>query len=193
MKMKISNPTFKIFTGPMFSSKTSKLLMELERCKYQRKPTLVFKPSIDDRYDAHSSIKTHSGWSTPAICVKDTSDILNSIMADKTSSQIIAVDEAFMIPGIGDILVFLYRKGYSIIVSSLDMAANAKPFPEMVKILPWATHVEKCVAVCTICGQDAHYTHKKELGGDELTVEVGGTELYEPRCARCHAMVLELE
>ena len=47
-------------------------------------------------------------------------------------------------------------------------------------MLPWATKIEKCPAVCTICGKDAFYTYRKV---DSLSeIEVGGSELYEPRC-----------
>ncbi|NBV29130.1 hypothetical protein EBS02_08985, partial [bacterium] len=56
------------------------------------------------------------------------------------------------------------------------------------KMLPWATKVEKLSAVCTVCNKDAFYTYKKQTGGDEI--EVGGNELYEPRCSRCHPSIL---
>ena len=55
----------------------------------------------------------------------------------------------------------------------------------MSKMLPWATKVEVCPAVCTICGADAFYTYKK--GGSDDDVEIGGKELYEPRCAIHHS------
>lgn len=182
------NPTFTIYTGPMFSSKTSRLLMELEKCKYQRKQTVVFKPKIDNRYSV-SDIVTHAGWKHPAVCVKEGADVLQHLADIEDDPRVIAVDEAFMIPGIAEVLIFLYRSGFSVIVSTLDIAANGKPFPEVVQMLPWATHIEKCTSVCTVCGRDAYYTHKKMTGGNELVVEVGGDELYEPRCFDHHLAV----
>lgn len=178
-----ANPTFTVYCGPMFSSKTSRLLMELERFKYQRTQTAVFKPQIDTRYST-SDIVTHGGWKHTAICVKEGADLLQHLTEMSGDPRVIAVDEAFMIPGIAEVLIFLYRNGFNIIVSSLDIASNGKPFPEMVKILPWATKIEKCTAVCTVCGRDAHFTYKKNVGGDEFTVEVGGDEMYEPRCSQ---------
>lgn len=177
----MANPTFIVYCGPMFSAKTSRLLMELERCKYQHKQVAVFKPQIDTRY-SESDIVTHGGWKHPGICVAEGADVLRYLADTTEDPRVIAVDEAFMIPGIAEVLIFLYRSGFSIIVSTLDMAANGKPFPEVTQLLPWATRIEKCTAVCTVCGADAHYTHKKMVGGDEHTVEVGGDELYEPRC-----------
>lgn len=181
-----SNPTFTVFTGPMFSSKTSKLLASLERYRYQHKKVAVFKPSMDDRYSV-GEVVTHVGWKMPATCVKSGVDILEHLANTSENPNVIAVDEAFMIPGIADTLIWLYRNGFSIVVSSLEMSASAKPFHEIEKMLPWATHVEKCSAVCTVCGRDAHFTHKKQTGGDEI--EVGGSELYEPRCFSHHVVI----
>jgi thymidine kinase len=184
----MQNPSFTVFCGPMFSSKTSRLLMELERCKFQHKSVAVFKPQIDTRY-AVGDIVSHSGWRAQAVTVKEGADLLQHILDSDTDYKVIAVDEAFMIHGIAEVLIFLYRSGFSIIVSTLDMAANGKPFPEVTQLLPWATEVIKCTAVCTVCGRDAHYTHKKVTGGDEHTVEVGGDELYEPRCWEHHLLI----
>ena len=175
----MNNPEFIVYTGPMFGSKTSRLLATLEKYKYQKKKVAVFKPDIDDRYSA-SEIVTHSGWKTPAVCVKTGADVLEYLTDANDSPQVVAVDEAFMIPGIAESLIFLFKNGFTVVVSSLEMSASGKPFHEIEKMLVWATHVEKCTAVCTVCGRDAHYTHKKQVGGDEI--EVGGSELYEPRC-----------
>ena len=116
------------------------------------------------------------------------SDLLSEM---EENPHVIAVDEAFMIPGIANVLIWLYRSGYSIVVSSLDLSAAGKPFEEIEKMLPWATKVEKLSAVCVVCNRDAHYTYKKQVGGDEI--EVGGSELYEPRCLKCHPTILNQE
>lgn len=175
----LSNPEFIVYTGPMFGSKTSRLLSKLEKYKYQKKKIVVFKPKIDDRYSS-SDVVTHSGWKTPAVCVKTGADVLEYLTNSSENPQVIAVDEAFMIPGVAESLVWLFKNGFTIVVSSLEMSAAGKPFHEIEKMLVWATTVEKCTAVCTVCGRDAHYTHKKQTGGNEI--EVGGAELYEPRC-----------
>lgn len=180
-----SNPNFTIYCGPMFSSKTSRLLMELERFKYQHKNFVVFKPLIDSRY-SDTNIVTHAGWTQPAINVKTGADILYHLSEMDSEPHLIAVDEAFMIPGVSDVLIFLFKSGFNVLVSSLDMASNGRPFAEISQMLPWATHIKKCTAICTVCGQNAHYTHKKIDGGDEHLVHVGGSELYEPRCFEHH-------
>lgn len=185
-----NNPTFTIFTGPMMSSKTSRLLSELDRYKYQHKKAIVFKPRMDDRFGI-SEVTTHSGWKTPAVCIKIGADILAHLAEIDEEPTIIAVDEAFMIPGIAESLIWLFRNNFTIVVSSLEMSASGKPFKEIEKMLVWATRIEKCTAVCTVCGRDAHYTHKKLIGGDEI--EVGGSEIYEPRCYSCSTFIMNKE
>lgn len=176
----MNNPEFIVYCGPMFSSKTSSLLATLEKYKYQHKRIVVFKPNIDDRYSVREVV-THGGWKVPAICVKSGSEILEFLMSQDEEPHVVAVDEAFMIPGSSDALTWLYTYGFTVVVSSLEMSSTGKPFQEIEKMLPWATQVNKCTAVCTACGRDAHFTHKKQTGGEEI--EVGGSELYEPRCA----------
>lgn len=177
----MANPTFTVYCGPMFSSKTSRLLMALERCKYQRLPFMAFKPTMDKRY-AVGAIVTHAGWKHPATNITSGEDLLACVAAALPTPQLVALDEAFMVPGAAAALVQLFKRGYSIVVSTLDFAANGKPFPEVTQLLAWATHITKCTAVCPVCGRDAPYTAKKGAGGDEHSVQVGGAELYEPRC-----------
>lgn len=182
----LNNPEFIVYCGPMFSSKTSRLFTMLERYKYQRKRIIVFKPNIDDRYSV-SEVVTHGGWKVPAICVKSGAEILEHLSSLEEEPHVIAVDEAFMISGAADALTWLYTYGFTIVVSSLEMSSAGKPFSEIEKMLVWATRVEKCTAVCTVCSRDAHYTHKKQTGGEEI--EVGGSELYEPRCYTHHVSI----
>lgn len=182
--------TFTIYTGPMFSAKTTSLLSTLDRFKYQGKRIVSFKPQLDDRYST-DNISTHGGWKIPAVCVKSGTDILEHLAGLDENPHVVAVDEAFMIPGVAEVLVWLYRSGYSIVVSSLDLSATGKPFEEIEMMLPWATKVEKLSAVCVVCNRDAYYTYKKQIGGDEI--EVGGSELYEPRCLKCHPAILNPE
>jgi len=177
------NPKFIIFTGPMFGSKTTRLFAVLDRYKYQKRNIIAFKPGIDNRY-CETSIATHSGASMPARVVNSGMEI-HQYITHHNEYDVIAVDEAFMIPGASWVLIDLFKKGKTIVVSSLDLSATGKAFDEIEAMFPWATHIEKCPAVCTVCGQDAYYTHKKVEDIAEITV--GGAELYEPRCWKHHS------
>ena len=43
-------PEFIIFTGPMFGSKTTRLLAAVDRFRYQNRNVIAFKPKLDERY-----------------------------------------------------------------------------------------------------------------------------------------------
>jgi thymidine kinase len=38
-----------LYTGPMFSSKTTKLLMQADKRQYQKQNIIAFKSKMDDR------------------------------------------------------------------------------------------------------------------------------------------------
>ena len=165
---------FVIFTGPMFGGKTSRMLSQLERAKYQKKVIKLFKPNIDTRYST-KSVVSHNGNRWESIPISDGKEIFDNL----GKAEVIAVDEAFMIPGVSDVLIDLYKQGKQIYVSSLQLSSEGTTFPEMMKMFPWATKIEICPAVC-FCGNDAYYTIT--LTEKQEEVRVGGKEGYEPRC-----------
>ena len=166
----------------MFGSKTTRLIAAIDRYKYQKRKIIAFKPQIDDRYSAEN-ISTHSGASIPAKIVKNGIEI-HQYISHHNEYDVIAVDEAFMLRGVSWVLIDLFKKGKTIVVSSLDLSAAGNSFEEVEAMMPWATKIEKCASVCTICGADAYYTHKKGENLDEIAV--GGAEMYEPRCWNHH-------
>jgi thymidine kinase len=175
------DPKLIIFTGPMFGSKTTRMLAALERYTYQNKQVVAFKPKMDDRY-SKSEICTHSGLKFPAYVAATGDDILRHI--SQVEADVIAVDEAFMIDGCAEVLLGLFRAGKTVVVSSLQLSASGNVFTEVRDMMPWATSIEVCPAVCTVTGRDAFYTSRKVSGLDEITV--GGLDLYEPRCWEHH-------
>ena len=65
----MKDPEFIIFTGPMFGSKTTKLLAAVDRYRYQNKKVVAFKPFMDDRY-TEGKICTRTGGSIESMSVK---------------------------------------------------------------------------------------------------------------------------
>ena len=170
----MQQPSLTVFTGPMFGSKTTKMLSVLERASYQNKTVIAFKPKMDDRY-ASSHIVTHAGLKFKAYNVASGQEIIEM----SENYDVIGVDEAFMIEGAADALLKLYRQGKTVVVSSIQLSASGQVFEEVSALLPWATKIEVCPAVCVKTGRDAYYTVRKSTGLSEI--EVGGSELYEPR------------
>jgi thymidine kinase len=178
----VADPTWSMFIGPMFGSKTTRLVAAVDRYRYQNRSIAIFKPQMDTRY-SNSMITTHAGASLEATCVNTGDDILMHV-SNMDSCDVVAVDEAFMIDDCADALLELFRRGISIVVSSLQLSATGKPFVEVRDMMPWATKIDVCPAVCPVTGRDAFYTHRKLPGLDEITV--GGSDLYEPRAWEYH-------
>ena len=183
-----ARPKFVLYTGPMFSSKTTKLLSRIDRSKYQKKKTVSFKPAFDDRYSIDNQIITHNDLHTTCYNVSSGEEILN-IVAKIEDADIIAVDELFMIQNGGSSCIELFKKGYDVYISSIELNFLGEPFNEIKEIMPYCTQIVKCKAVCTICQEDARYTSKKtqySSSNANKKIQVGGEELYEPRCQLHH-------
>jgi thymidine kinase len=178
---------FVLFVGSMGSGKTSSLLAYVDRAKYQKRSVLAFKPARDDRYD-NDAIVSHGGWKVNAKSVNHSRNIMDHVIRHRVDrSDVVALDEAFMLKGSADVMIDLFKQGHSIVVSSLDMSYKCEPFEEIKQMMPWATRVQKLSAVCVNCGADAYYTHKKTWG--EATIEVGGLDEYQPLCFSCHPVL----
>lgn len=177
----MKNPVLRLWVGPMFGSKTTQLIAAVDRYRLQSKKVIAFKSRLDDRYTTTGSIITHNGGSLDCMLVSKGSEILDIVKKLNTVVSVVAIDEAFMIEGCDDAIISLYKSGISVLVSSIDLSSELRPFSVIKNILPYATEVNKCSAVCTVCGEDAFFTHKKStITGSEI--EIGGSEIYEPRC-----------
>lgn len=170
------DPEFIMFVGPMFGAKTSRLLSAIDRCKYQSLSVAVFKPKMDDRY-SKSTITTHTGMSIPATCVSNGGELIQEVVRME-QCDVVAVDEAFMIDGSSEALLALFRQGKSVFVSSIQLSSSGMPFEEVRDMMPYATRVEVCPAVCAHSGRDAYYTERRVQGLGEIAV--GGSDLYYP-------------
>ncbi len=177
-----------MFVGPMFGSKTTRLIAALERYKYQGKSISAFKPMIDNRY-SKGEIVTHNGGRIEAQCVASAEDIVQSLKSHPAS--VVAIDEAFMIENIGNAVINLYKSGVTVLISSLDLSSKGVPFAEISNMMPWATKIVKCPSVCALCDSDAHFTFRKFE--DERELLIGGSEMYEPRCWNHYKIVLDKE
>lgn len=68
-----------VICGSMFSGKTEELIRRIRRAEYAKQKVLVFKPAIDNRYDANS-IVSHSQMKAASICINDPNEILSTWM-----------------------------------------------------------------------------------------------------------------
>ena len=174
--------------GSMFSGKSEELLRRIKRDVIAKQKVLLFKPSIDNRYD-ENRVSTHNGNSYDSISIEKSSDILNFVK--DTKYDIIGIDEIqFFDNDIVKIINKLADDGIRVIVAGLDMDFKAEPFHPMPEIMAISEMVTKLHAVCNKCGKEASRSQRlingKPAKYDDPVVVIGASESYEARCRHCH-------
>jgi len=176
-----------LYTGPMFSSKTTKLLMQADKRQYQKQNIIAFKSKMDDRYSDKGEIVTHNFNKLEAHLVSTGKEIIEIMQAHDMGADFydcVIIDELFLIEGSAQECIDLFKMGYNVVAASIDLNFKGEAFEEVEKIMPYCTKIVKCKAVCPLCQKDARYTFRK--ADDTSEILVGGKDIYEPRCQAHH-------
>lgn len=179
-----------VICGSMFAGKTEELIRRITRIRYAKKEIIVFKPSIDDRYEK-LEVVSHSQRKVKSVVVKDSSEIKSYIDSLEKIPYAIAIDEAqFFDRGLISILEDLANKGTRVIVAGLDLDFRGEQFGIMPDILARAEYVTKLHAICQVCGDLATRTQRiidnKPAYYEDEIILVSAKEKYEARCRHCH-------
>lgn len=173
-----------VICGSMFSGKTEELIRRIRRAEYARQPLMVFKPAIDNRYDANN-IVSHSQMQATAIPIARPAEVWDHLLPE---TQIVAIDEAqFFDSSIIPLCNELADKGLRVIVAGLDQDYRGEPFGSMPQLLAIAEYVTKNLAICLVCGNPANRTQRTIH--QDTQILVGSTEAYEARCRNCHEIL----
>ena len=175
-----------VICGPMFSGKSEEMIRRLRRAEIAGQRVVIFKPQIDDRYDA-TDVVSHAGARMRAVPVSTVGEISEHARA----FDVVGIDEAqFLGDGVVPLSLELADRGVRVVVAGLDQDFRRLPFGPMPALLTHAEFVDKLQAVCHRCGGPATTTQRLVDGlpapysGE--TVVVGAAEQYEARCRGCH-------
>ena len=174
--------------GSMFSGKSEELLRRIKRGVIAKQKILLFKPSIDNRYE-ENMVSTHNGNSYESVNIDKAEQIYDYIIDKKY--DIIGIDEVqFFDEKIVEVINKLADDGIRVIVAGLDMDFKAEPFHPMPEIMAVSEMVTKLHAVCNKCGKEASRSQRLINGEpakyDDPIVVIGASESYEARCRHCH-------
>ncbi len=174
--------------GSMFSGKSEELLRRIKRGVIAKQKVLLFKPSIDNRYE-ENMVSTHNGNSYESVNIDKAEQIYDYIIDKKY--DIIGIDEVqFFDEKIVEVINKLADDGIRVIVAGLDMDFKAEPFHPMPEIIAVSEMVTKLHAVCNKCGKEASRSQRLIDGEparyDDPIVVIGASESYEARCRHCH-------
>lgn len=169
-----------VICGSMFSGKTEELIRRLKRAQIAQQRVQVFKPRIDNRYDAEQ-IVSHSEQRVLSVPVDDASSLLAQV---KPATSVVGIDEVqFLGAPVVSVVETLANRGVRVICAGLDQDYQGMPFEPMPQLLAVAEFITKVHAICVVCGNPANRSQR--LVASRGQVVVGGLESYEPRCRKC--------
>lgn len=179
-----------LICGGMFCGKTEELIRRARRAQIAKQKVQVFKPVIDDRYEAEM-VSSHAGGRLMAQRAHNALEIWAMVDED---TQVVAIDEVqFFDPAVVDICQKLADSGRRVIATGLDLDFRGEPFGLMPRLMAVAEHVEKLQAICVSCRAPATRTQRLIDGNPahyaDPVILIGAAEHYEPRCRSCHVVV----
>jgi thymidine kinase len=170
----------------MFSGKSEEMIRRLRRAEIAGQRVVIFKPAIDDRFDA-VDVVSHAGLRMHAVAVGDVPELV----ARAEGHEVVGIDEVqFFNSSVVGASLALADAGARVVAAGLDQDFRRLPFGPMPELLTHAEFVDKLQAVCHRCGGPATTTQRL-VGGRPApytgeTVVVGAAEQYEARCRDCH-------
>lgn len=187
MDLKGKDGWIEVICGGMFAGKTEELIRRVTRIKYAKREVIVFKPTIDNRYDV-KMVVSHDNTKLDSIPISDSSEILKNL---NSLPYAVAIDEAqFFDQGLIDVIERLANSGVRVIVAGLDLDFRGEPFGIMPQIIARAEYITKLQAICNVCGDPATRTQRiidgEPADYDDDIILVSASEKYEARCRHCH-------
>ncbi|MCL2168207.1 MAG: thymidine kinase [Lentimicrobiaceae bacterium] len=170
-----------VVCGSMFSGKTEELIRRIKRAQFAQQKIELFKPAMDTRY-AETEMVSHDASALPSTPVHNAAEIL--LYVSMETVEVVGIDEIqFFDEGIVEVCNQLANAGIRVIVAGLDMDYQGNPFGPMPKLMAIAEYVSKLHAICTHCGDLAHYSHRIVAGDKQVLL--GEKDAYEPLCRSC--------
>lgn len=178
----------KVYTGPMFSGKTSKMIAELR--KYGRYTAL--KPDNDSRY-SEGKIVSHEGDEMDAVIVEEERIFSEVSKLELDKIDALGIDETqFFGEDIEKAVEHALERGVDVILTGLDKDFRGEPFQPVPRMVELSDKTEFLTARCGVCGEKASFSQRFIDGEpahfDSPQIVVGSSEKYEPRCGEHHTV-----
>jgi len=138
--------------------------------------------SVRKVLESSNHVITRDGISEPCFLMKTMAKVCMGLAMNRYDG--IAIEEAQFFPDLLAGVLCWLNAGKIVITAGLDANFLAQPFGDYVKLIPWATDVLKCKAVCSRCSaMDAAFSFRLSESKEEIET---GDKNYEARCYRCY-------
>lgn len=171
-----------IILGPMFSSKTTTLINEINVLKIYKKNILVINSEKDVRVK-DNFIQNHNYNKYKAIKCKE---LDNELLCKIDIYDTIIIDEAQFFNNLVYFVEKLLKKKKYIIVAGLNGDAQQNKFGYICDLIPICNKITKLSAICSICndGTPGDFTKKKENINNQEQIIIGGSDKFLAVCRK---------
>lgn len=199
-----------LFIGPMFSSKTSKLVEIYKQCIFCNIPVAVINHSLDQRYD-ETLLSTHDKVMIPCIQTNKLIDIWyygeglqgskkngniidNQVVlhrlddsAKLINADVIIINEGQFFEDLLPTVEHMLQHNKKIYVGGLDGDFERKKFGQILDLIPLCDKVTKMTSLCGICknGTAGIFSKRISLEREQTVV---GSDNYIPVCRACYSL-----
>jgi thymidine kinase len=189
-----------LIIGPMFSSKTTRLVEIYKQCKFCNISVVAINHIIDNRYDdellsTHDQIKI-SCIKTDKLC--NICDDININMEENIEtiprlddklkiiiSEVILINEGQFFPDLEDFVKKMLSFGKRIYVCGLDGDFERRKFGQILDLIPLCDKVTKLTSLCSLCKNGTPGIFSKRISLETKQTLVG-SDNYIPVCRNCY-------
>ena len=167
--------SIKIILGCMYAGKTSKVITEYRKWHSISRKAICINFAGDERYGADEAVYSHDLVKITCIKVGKLEQVR---VEDISDADMILINEGQFFPDLVKYCVdWCERLGLNLIVSGLDGDYKREPFGSLLDLIPYADHIEKITAFCSLCkdGTEANFSHR--LSREKEQVVIGNNYL----------------
>ena len=184
-----------LIIGPMFSSKTSKILEIYKQCNFCNIPVIIINHSIDTRYH-ESMVSTHDKIMAPCIQTTKLNDVwdykdLDSHFNENSdrhiklrTSDVILINEGQFFEDLYEVVVDMLKFNKRVYICGLDSDFERKKFGQILDLIPLCDKVTKLTALCSICKDGTPGIFSLRLSKETQQMLIG-SDNYLPVCRKC--------
>jgi len=171
-----------IFTGPMFSGKSSKIIELYNQYTFCNIPVIVINHSCDNRYNS-PMLTSHDKIMIPCIQTERLLDIENNIEVD-----IILINEAQFFGDLYQFTIIMLEKNKTIYISGLDGDFKRQKFGDILDLIPICDKITKFHSLCSLCKNGNPGIFSLRLTEEKQQTLIGINN-YIPVCRNCYINV----
>jgi thymidine kinase len=193
------NGYLELIIGPMYSSKTTRLVEIYKQCNFCDISVAVINHCIDNRYD-DELLSTHDKIQIPCMKAERLFDVwldhvnmeenlaLIPRIKDKfkvATSEVILINEGQFFPDLEAFVKCLLKENKQVYVCGLDGDFERKKFGQILDLIPLCDKVTKLTTLCSLCknGTKAIFSMRLTCEKEQTIV---GSDNYIPVCRKCY-------